>query len=284
MPKWISPTLVLALAFVPVAAAHASDGVIEISQACVATGCVPGDTPGFPVTLSAAGSYRLTSNLSPSTAQVGIDVTANDVAIDLGGFTIGSTNSCSGPPSVASTCTVNDNAADGIHSVGLRTRVRDGAVVGMGGSGLQLDAQAEVDHVEVANNGDRGIQISSGQVTDSSAFDNFYFGIYVLSGPGLVERSVAATNGFTGILVTNGEIAHSQSTDNASAGLVIQGSGSLAIGNLVLGNVGFGISAVAGSGYAQNVINNNHGGNANAQVASGNNLGGNVCGTDTTCP
>ena len=45
--------------------ALAVDGVVEINQTCaVNTGCFAGDTPGFPVTITVAGSYRLTSNLS----------------------------------------------------------------------------------------------------------------------------------------------------------------------------------------------------------------------------
>lgn len=48
-----------------VATAQASDGVAEINQACaVNTGCVAGDTAGFPVSLGASpGNDRLTSDL-----------------------------------------------------------------------------------------------------------------------------------------------------------------------------------------------------------------------------
>jgi hypothetical protein len=100
MPKWILSPLVLGCALLLSISSRAADGVIEINQSCVAGGCFAGDTAGFPVTISQPGSYRLTSNLSPTTA----------------------------------------HAADGIFSSHLRTRVRGGAVVGMGGSGLQLDA------------------------------------------------------------------------------------------------------------------------------------------------
>ena len=41
----------------------AGDGVLEINQACaVETGCMPGDTAGFPVAILTSGSYRLTSS------------------------------------------------------------------------------------------------------------------------------------------------------------------------------------------------------------------------------
>jgi len=54
----------LTLFCVPQHPAGAVDGVIEINQAKAKAGAVTaGDTPGFPVTISAAGSYRLTGDL-----------------------------------------------------------------------------------------------------------------------------------------------------------------------------------------------------------------------------
>ena len=72
------------------APALATDGVLEINQACaVQTGCFAGDGPGFPVTLAASGSYRLTSNLDfPSNTSSAIDVANSDISIDLNGTTI----------------------------------------------------------------------------------------------------------------------------------------------------------------------------------------------------
>ena len=76
----------------------AADGVIEINWVNARDGGVTSsDTAGVPVTIDSAGSYRLTSDLSPNIGPVGvlvvdpenftvIDVTADDVSIDLGGF------------------------------------------------------------------------------------------------------------------------------------------------------------------------------------------------------
>jgi hypothetical protein len=41
----------------------AGDGKLEINQSCIAVGCFPGDTAGFPVTITSSGSYLLTGNL-----------------------------------------------------------------------------------------------------------------------------------------------------------------------------------------------------------------------------
>ena len=78
--------------------ALAVDGMLEINQACaVSTGCFSGDAAGLPVTITAAGSYRLTSNLTvPDENTDGIVVSANDISIDLNGFGIIGPVTCSG--------------------------------------------------------------------------------------------------------------------------------------------------------------------------------------------
>lgn len=76
--------------------ASATDGVREINQACVATGCFPGDTPGFPVQLTSEGAYRLTSNLVVSVGAVGGVYVGSKVDLDLNGFVIRGPGTCSG--------------------------------------------------------------------------------------------------------------------------------------------------------------------------------------------
>jgi hypothetical protein len=80
--------------------ALAVDGVLEINQTCgVQTGCFAGDTAGFPVTITAGGSYRLTSNLVISNKDIdGILVIANSVSLDLNGFEISGPRKGPGSP------------------------------------------------------------------------------------------------------------------------------------------------------------------------------------------
>jgi hypothetical protein len=55
----------------------------------------PGDTPGFPVTISQPGSYRLDSNLTvPDVNTTAILITANNVTLDLNGFSIIGSTQC----------------------------------------------------------------------------------------------------------------------------------------------------------------------------------------------
>ena len=63
-------------------------GVVLITQAKALAGDVtPGDAPGFPVSITRPGSYRLTSNLrSPSS--LAIEIAADNVSLNLNGFSI----------------------------------------------------------------------------------------------------------------------------------------------------------------------------------------------------
>src|SRR5947208_13936545 len=84
---------------------YAVDGVVLINQSAALAGNVtPGDTPGFPVTISVSGSYRLSGNLTvPDANTTAIQITADDVTIDLNGFAIAGPTVCGGSPTTCST-------------------------------------------------------------------------------------------------------------------------------------------------------------------------------------
>src|SRR5262245_45169596 len=64
-PKLVLILVLAAAASVFAAPASALDGEVLIDQAKVnAGGITPGDEPGFPVTLSRRGKYKLTGNLN----------------------------------------------------------------------------------------------------------------------------------------------------------------------------------------------------------------------------
>ena len=78
----VLPLLTLALAL-PV---FAVDGVLEISQACAeTTGCFAGDGVGFPVEITAGGSYVLTSDLQLAVDLDAVSIDASPVTLDLNG-------------------------------------------------------------------------------------------------------------------------------------------------------------------------------------------------------
>src|SRR2546421_5801594 len=74
------------------------DGVVLINQnAALAGNVTPGDAPGFPVTISVSGSYRLSGNLVvPDANTTAVEITAADVTIDLNGFSVIGPTVCTG--------------------------------------------------------------------------------------------------------------------------------------------------------------------------------------------
>ena len=84
--------VMLSLAGMFVVSQSAYAQVILIDQAKAMAGNVtPGDAPGFPVSITRAGSYRLSSRLrSPS--GVAIEIVADNVSLNLNGFAIVGSN------------------------------------------------------------------------------------------------------------------------------------------------------------------------------------------------
>jgi hypothetical protein len=167
--------LILLLLFLTVAVpALAADGVLEINQTCaVETGCFSGDTPGFPVTITEAGSYRLTSNLRPpdlDTLAIGVD--ADDVTLDLGGFGIEFPGSGCLSQSICP-----QGAGDGIRGAGggaggRRVVVTNGYIRNAGRRGISLSDIATIDTVRVHGCGEDGIVVGARSIVTKAHVSN----------------------------------------------------------------------------------------------------------------
>ena len=206
--------------------AMAADGVLEINQTCaVNTGCFPGDTAGFPVTIqsSAARSFRLTSDLGPLGAnQNGIVVTANNATIDLGGFQIYGATTCSVLPVTCSPIGTGVGVLGGSNLV-----VRNGTIHGMGDDGIRLDYSSSAEELHLFQNGGDGLEFGNdGTGNSNHSTSNGVDGIRCAAGCILAGNSVVG-NGATGI--------------EGGAGGVIQG-------NSARENGGIGISGTGGPG------------------------------------
>jgi len=125
---------------------RAVDGVIEINQAKAMAGGVTGsltdDPPGFPVTITKSGSYRLTGNLTVPSDTGGIIVAAEHVEVDLNGFTISG----------------GGGSATGVNISPLFCRIRNGEVTGFAGLGIAGNSTS-IEDVRVTRCG-TGIQTS----------------------------------------------------------------------------------------------------------------------------
>jgi hypothetical protein len=95
--------------------ALAVDGVVLIDQnKAMAGNITPGDAPGFPVSITQSGSYRLDGNLTVPAGTNGIEILASNVFLDLNGFTI----SCGGGTQTLRVACIMGIAA--VHDVSIR--------------------------------------------------------------------------------------------------------------------------------------------------------------------
>lgn len=241
-------------------AAIAVDGVVLIDQNKALAGNVtPGDTPGFPVTITQPGSYRLSGNLTVPDADTTAILIAFDVVgvtIDLNGFAILGPTVCSGFPFACNPSGIGNGV---FSSNGRAASVRNGTVIGMGGTGVSLGG-------------------GGSSVENVTAISNGGHGIYIVLGTASHNR--VSKNRFNGILASNALVTHSVASQNGGAG--IGGNDSLFTQNTLVANQGVGISA-SNSAFAKNQFSSNNGGAANPQFSGRNAIGPNGC-DGSICP
>jgi len=231
-------TSLVALAVIAFGSNAVNAAVVEIDQRNARAGKVTeGDAPGFPVTISEPGSYRLTSNLLVDDAgTTAIEITASDVTIDLAGFSIIGPNICEGNPVV---CVISGGAGIGIKAVAAEgpspenVRVSNGTVRGMGGHGIRLIGNGTVvERVHAVSNGGPGIVVGLGSIIDSVAMFNGSGAAVV----GLIVRGTVSTNNVFGIFVRPGGVATGNSAiANAVTGLTAQ-CPAVVVGNSTVNN------------------------------------------------
>jgi hypothetical protein len=257
--------------------ALAVDGVREINNVCATTtGCFAGDTAGFPVTITQAGSYRLTSNLTlASASDEGITVTGPDVSIDLNGFAITGITICSGTPTSCS----NPGTGRGIASSGALVRnlsVRNGTVAQMGGSGIYVGEGGQVQDVRVFSNGGYGIETGTRpQILRCKVERNGQGGILAGVDALVADNSVAFAGGaLAGIEASGGIVRGNLVVWGAAGG--IDASGALIADNVVRDNAGASITAGIQSTVSGNTIESRPGGGPGIDAADGTRIFGNT--------
>lgn len=169
--------------------AFAVDGVVLIDQTRALAGNVtPGDAPGFPVTISLPGSYRLSGNLTVPASTNGIDIAADGVTLDLNGFQIAGTsgenagvrNALGGRRAVAVRNGTVTNFAIGL-SLGstFGAEVTQIRAVGNTSTGISVGPHSIVIGNNASRN-DEGMGIGAGSlVSGNSVFDNETLGMFI---------------------------------------------------------------------------------------------------------
>jgi hypothetical protein len=245
-----------------------ADGVVRIDQSRVLRGSVtPGDAPGFPVTISQPGSYRLAGNLTvPDLDTTAIQITADFVTLDLNGFSIVGPFVCTAGPATicpASGKGTGVQAGGDQPSVPRGVRVLNGSVRGMGLFGIQLPGDGSlVERVTVDSNAGGGMTVA-GAVTQSAATRNGSFGIIADIVRDCFSSQNAGDGIILGVLGPNGGVAsRNTSSSNGGVGIAVQ-LGTASVNTLFL-NTGAGISALCPSSIVGNTIVTN--GSANIET------------------
>jgi hypothetical protein len=291
--------LVLLLCAAP---APAVDGVREINAVCaVNTGCFGGDAAGYPVTITTAGSYRLTGNLVFTDANTdAIVVSGDDVHIDLNGFAITGITQClpacspvgSGRGIFASETifglvvrngTVSHMGNTGV-SAGLHSRIEDMTLLSNGGFGVLANANSSILRSTVSRSGSGGIIASSGALVADNAV-SFTQGTEagILTGSGCVVRGNTVYAGTSdGINASNGSLVTGNTVSSNDGDGIEASGGTRAIGNTLYLNDGFGIRFTGAGSYSDNTVTESVPGVMT--VTGGVSAGGNVCNGVAACP
>lgn len=187
---------------------YAVDGVVLIDQTrALAGGVTPGDTPGFPVTITQRGSYRLSGNLNvPDGNTTAIDVRADFVTIDLNGFSIIGPADCSGVGTCKGFGNGHGIVAGDIGSTPPRIyfniTIRNGTIQGMGYDGIFLFGDALViENMTLRSNAGNGAQI-------------YRSGPSIAQGGVIVRHNNMHLNGFAGIDVEMGLVTENTISQN----------------------------------------------------------------------
>lgn len=192
----------IAAALIASGSAAFAQAVITQSMA-VAGGVTPGDTAGFPVTLSQPGSYKLTSNLFVPEGSMGVQITGANVTLDLNGFSITGPSTCTRSNTKAVTCVYTGSFAGvGVAYTATGATVRRGTVKGFQ-SGVFSYASVSVEDITTTFNM-RGITISgafgmSFRLSGINASYNSSHGVDIGTAIGTIERSQFNHNGGSGI-------------------------------------------------------------------------------------
>jgi hypothetical protein len=208
----------------------------------------------LPFTISVPGSYYVTTNLTGASGSHGIAIAADNVTLDLNGFSLLGLSS----------------SLDGIHVNGAYTNitVRNGVITGWGSRGVNAYTAGHsrnlmFERLSISANGSYGIQTEAGsEVRDCYCMSNVLDGIYSVGG--LISGCVARENGGCGINANYCSVRDCQVWNNGNMGIY---TGYSTVSGCYVGNNGqSGIYAIAGGCQivGNNCYHNNTSGNTSA--------------------
>ena len=204
----------------------------------------------FPIVISQPGSYYLGENITGVAGANGIEITTNDVTLDLNGFTLkgadgkSSYNGITVPVDPTGAVynlsifngTIRDWGAAGIGASdpdgeAINSRLADLILMHNGGPGVRVGLGSIVSRVNASENDGRGIQVAFyARVSDSASAYNHGDGIRVQS-EAVITDSVVRNNWGDGIDVTENSIVSGCDVENNEGDGIRVDSGNLVVRN-----------------------------------------------------
>jgi parallel beta-helix repeat protein len=230
----------------------------------------------LPYTITSPGAYYLTTNLTGVSGTSGITIAANDVTLDLNGFSLVSvpgandaifvsgnrTNICIGNGTIrgwslegidgttAQFSVFMDLKIIGSGDVGLRSgtaaMVTRCTTIGNSQEGILAFGDCHISQCVAANNGASGISADNNcRITDCQAQFNNYDGIAAASGCS-ISGCTSANNVNSGISTgSGGSISHCAAANNYNG--ILAGAGNSISACTVMANTNYGISLSSNS-------------------------------------
>lgn len=257
--------------------ARGGDGRLEINQACVATGCFPGDAAGLPVQITTPGSYVLTSNLAVASSAISASVAGVD--LDLNGFEIVGPGSCTATLGQdGKLVSVACNGTNGTGVAGIAS-VRNGTIRGFAnGINPPLDSSVRIERVTVRETSSAAIGAGGRRtiLTDCVISTNAGNGVSGQdSTSALTVRGCIFERNVQGLYLANGVVTESIFVENTQALRSNVGGSGLVVNCSFSRNV----TALGGAEprYRSNVFEDT------TNALGGTNLGSNTC-NGVICP
>jgi hypothetical protein len=179
----------LAVLSLALAAPVAEAAVKKISQGKANHGHVsPGDAPGYPITISRSGSYQLITDLTLPTAEgtVGIEITAENVTLDLNGFSVIGPRTCPTENDFLACTPAAEDPTYALVTAGRNVTIKNGTLRGSIGAGVWIGAHGRLENVNVIWNSMIAIIAGKGTVLKDSLVAQNYQPALMLSDECLV--------------------------------------------------------------------------------------------------
>ncbi len=204
----------------------------------------PASCAGFPIVISSSGSYRLGGNIAGCAGKDGIQVTADDVSLDLAGFTVRGVG------------TFNN----GIVGSNPRLTLTNGDIIGWTfGADLSNSADARIEHLIVSSNVSVGLILGAGDVVSDVTITGNGAGVFSqVNGVHISGCSVLNNTG-TGIgLYGDGStVERCEIGNNGQSGITGSGQRARIVDNHVYGNGLYGIQFSGNCAIENNDVENN---------------------------